>query len=170
MVDKVALKEVLSLVQENGPYLIDLALIPFIEGSVQSKDDMDEIVEVLQDDYPDILAVLIASAEGEHDNDDGLAPVMDRETEDTKQLQPPRKFNVFILNDDFTTMDFVVAILKQLFSKSEPDAVRITMDVHQKGKGLAGVFTPDIAETKAALVCHLAQEAGFPLRAEAEPE
>lgn len=91
-------------------------------------------------------------------------------TETRVKLQRPRLFKVLLHNDNFTTMEFVVGILQDIFHHTEPDAVAIMLAVHQKGVGVAGVFSYEIAETKAAKVIHLAQEAGFPLLCTLEPD
>lgn len=100
--------------------------------------------------------------------DDGGVLTPDREKE-KQRVKPPRQHAVVLLNDDFTTMDFVVEILKTFFGKSESQAARIMLDVHQKGKGVAGVYSKDIADTKAMQVCETAQAAEFPLKAVSEP-
>jgi ATP-dependent Clp protease adaptor protein ClpS len=76
----------------------------------------------------------------------------------------PPHYNVFLLNDDYTTMDFVVHILERVFRKSPIEAAQIMLHVHKNGKGLAGVYTRDIAETKVDKVHRLAREHEFPLR------
>ena len=68
------------------------------------------------------------------------------------QLQEPKKYNVLLLNDDYTPMDFVVMILKQFFHLSEEQAQQVMMKVHLEGKAVCGMYTRDIAETKVALV------------------
>jgi ATP-dependent Clp protease adaptor protein ClpS len=90
-------------------------------------------------------------------------------TRQTEKLEEPGKFKVVLLNDDYTTMDFVVEILVTVFHKPEEDANRIMMDVHQKGRGIVAVYTWDIAQTKAAQVHFLAREHQFPLRCVVEP-
>jgi ATP-dependent Clp protease adaptor protein ClpS len=82
--------------------------------------------------------------------------------------QEPKLYNVILLNDDYTTMEFVIHILETLFQKSPAEAYRIMMQVHRQGRGLAGVYTWEVAETKADRVASLANEAGFPLRATIE--
>jgi ATP-dependent Clp protease adaptor protein ClpS len=82
--------------------------------------------------------------------------------------QEPKLFNVILLNDDYTTMDFVLEILETLFQKSPAEAFRIMMQVHRNGRGLAGVYTWEVAETKAEQVATVAAQAGFPLRATIE--
>ena len=77
-------------------------------------------------------------------------------------------FNVILLNDDYTTMEFVLQILETLFQKSPAEAFRIMMHVHRNGRGLAGVYTWEVAETKADQVAALAADAGYPLRATIE--
>jgi ATP-dependent Clp protease adaptor protein ClpS len=85
-----------------------------------------------------------------------------------RKTQEPKLFNVILLNDDYTTMEFVIHILETLFQKSPAEAYRIMMHVHRNGRGLAGVYTWEVAETKAETVASLASEAGFPLRATIE--
>jgi ATP-dependent Clp protease adaptor protein ClpS len=81
------------------------------------------------------------------------------------QQQTPRQFNVVLLNDDYSTMDFVVHVLESVFQKSPSEAYGIMMQVHVNGRGLAGVYTHEIAETKVDTVATMARDAGFPLRA-----
>ena len=104
----------------------------------------------------------------ELDRDDGGVLTPDREKK-KEAIKPPRQHAVLILNDDFTTMDFVVMVLTEFFNKSEAEASRIMLDVHQKGKGVAGIYSKDIADTKAQEVCDLAQSAEYPLRAVSQP-
>lgn len=80
----------------------------------------------------------------------------------------PRQYGVYLLNDDFTPMDFVVEVLKRVFFFSEERAVQVMLDVHKKGKGNCGIFTRDVAESKVALVMGLANEAMYPLRCDME--
>ena len=87
-----------------------------------------------------------------------------------QNLQPPRMFRVTILNDDFTPQEFVVDVLKNVFRKDTTESTSIMMQVHTKGSGIAGVFTRDIAETKAEKVIDMALTAGHPLIAIATPE
>jgi ATP-dependent Clp protease adaptor protein ClpS len=84
-----------------------------------------------------------------------------------KKKEPPL-FKVFLLNDDYSTMDFVVNILESVFQKSPAEAYRIMMHVHLNGRGLAGIYPWDIAETKVDTVTELARGAGYPLRAAIE--
>lgn len=84
------------------------------------------------------------------------------------KIKPPSFYNVIVLNDDFTSMNFVVMILVTVFQKSEENAVKIMLDIHKKGSGLAGTYSKDIAETKIQLVHNKAREAGFPLRCYAQ--
>ena len=86
------------------------------------------------------------------------------------RLSPPVLWKVILHNDDFTTQEFVVWILQSVFRKSEPEAVRIMLDIHRKGKGLAGVYPFDIADTKAAQVKAMAEAKEFPLLCTLEPE
>jgi ATP-dependent Clp protease adaptor protein ClpS len=81
-----------------------------------------------------------------------------------EKLQEPGEFRVILLNDHYTTMDFVVDVLVLIFHKDENDANRIMFDVHRKGRGLVGVYPWDIAQTKMDQVHLLAREHDFPLR------
>jgi ATP-dependent Clp protease adaptor protein ClpS len=92
------------------------------------------------------------------------------ETQERTRLQKPRLYKVLLHNDNYTTRDFVVAVLREVFHKSESDAVRIMLHVHHRGVGVAGVYTFEVAETKIRLVEQLAQENEFPLRLSMEPE
>ena len=84
------------------------------------------------------------------------------------QKQEPTLYKVILLNDDYTTMEFVVSVLETVFDKSPAESYRIMMHVHQQGRGIAGVYPWDVAETKTETVTDLAREAGFPLRAVTE--
>jgi ATP-dependent Clp protease adaptor protein ClpS len=84
------------------------------------------------------------------------------------KTQEPRLFSVILLNDDYTTMEFVMQILETLFQKSPAEAYRIMMHVHRNGRGLAGVYPWEVAETKVEQVAALSREAGYPLRATIE--
>lgn len=86
------------------------------------------------------------------------------------EVRVPRKYNVFLMNDDYTPMDFVVAVLKRYFYFSEAGAIQVMLQVHRQGKGLCGVFTRDIAETKVALVNEYARTHEYPLLCVMEPE
>jgi ATP-dependent Clp protease adaptor protein ClpS len=81
-----------------------------------------------------------------------------------ERLKEPEEYRVILLNDDFTTMEFVVEILMLVFHKKYEDATKIMLDVHQKGKGTVGVYPFDIAQTKANQVHALARQNEFPLK------
>lgn len=101
-----------------------------------------------------------------HDNaqgDDGLAV-----QEARPKLKKPPMYQVVLLNDDYTPMEFVVLILERFFSKDRAQATRIMMHVHTQGKGLCGIFTREIAETKVAQVNECARDNNHPLLCEME--
>ena len=100
---------------------------------------------------------------GRHEQTDNA--IKDREE---VKNQEPKLYNVVLLNDDYTTMEFVLQILEMLFHKSPAEAFGIMMQVHRNGRGLAGVYTWEVAETKADKVAAMAAEAGYPLRATIE--
>jgi ATP-dependent Clp protease adaptor protein ClpS len=81
-----------------------------------------------------------------------------------RKLAEPENFRVIMLNDDYTTMEFVVDILMAIFHKSADDAARIMMDIHRTGRGTAGIYPFDIARTKAEQAHALARQHEFPLR------
>ena len=93
--------------------------------------------------------------------------VLERTRPETKK---PELYKVLLLNDDYTTMDFVVEVLESIFNKQPAEAFRIMMMVHTQGKGLCGVYPHEIAETKVEAVITTARENGFPLKAAMEPE
>lgn len=93
--------------------------------------------------------------------------VLERTKQQTKE---PELYRVLLLNDDYTTMDFVVEILESVFHKPPAEAYRIMMAVHTQGQGLCGVYPFEVAETKVATVVDLARGNGFPLRATMEKE
>jgi ATP-dependent Clp protease adaptor protein ClpS len=82
----------------------------------------------------------------------------------------PKKFKVYLLNDDYTSMDFVIDILTNIFHKNQQEAQQIMLEVHNNQKGLCGVYTHEIAETKVAQVISQAKENSFPLKAIMEEE
>ncbi len=84
--------------------------------------------------------------------------------------QEPTRYKVILLNDDYTTMDFVIQILEAVFQRSPAEAYKIMMHVHLNGRGIAGVYPWEIAETKVDTVTTMAREAGFPLRAALEED
>ncbi|MBF0412317.1 MAG: ATP-dependent Clp protease adapter ClpS [Desulfamplus sp.] len=88
---------------------------------------------------------------------------------DTKDRQPPM-YKVILHNDDYTTMDFVVEILMKVFGKSFEIATQIMLNVHEQGRGICGIYTRDIAETKVNTVHALAREREFPLKSTIEKE
>ncbi len=86
------------------------------------------------------------------------------------RLSPPVLWKVVLHNDDYTTQEFVVWILQSVFRKPEAEAVRVMLEVHRKGKGLAGIYPFDVADTKAAQVKAMAEAKEFPLLCTLEPE
>ena len=86
------------------------------------------------------------------------------------RTKKPAMYKVLMLNDDYTPMEFVVHVLARFFNKSQEDATRIMLHVHQRGVGVCGVFTYDVAETKVTQVMDLAQRHEHPLQAAMERE
>ncbi|MBI9100215.1 MAG: ATP-dependent Clp protease adapter ClpS [Spirochaetaceae bacterium] len=81
-----------------------------------------------------------------------------------EEVKEPEMYRVILLNDDYTTTDFVVEILVSIFHKPPIEAAKIMMDVHKKGRGIVGLYTYDIAATKIAQVHMLAKEREYPLK------
>ena len=80
----------------------------------------------------------------------------------------PKQYLVYLLNDDYTSMDFVIDVLMNIFHKTYQEAEQIMIDVHKKDKGVCGVYTYEVAETKVMQVSKLSREQGFPLKATLE--
>lgn len=89
-------------------------------------------------------------------------------TREREEIREPSLYKVLLHNDDYTSMEFVILILENIFGKTTPMATRIMLDVHQQGIGVAGIYTREICETKIELVHHLARKNGFPLRCSME--
>ena len=85
-------------------------------------------------------------------------------------LKEPQRYKVTIYNDDFTTMEFVVKILVEVFYKSEAEAEVLMLKVHHSDKAVVGIYSYDVATSKVRNATNMAREAGFPLRLTVEPE
>ena len=94
----------------------------------------------------------------EHDRSDGLVV-----EEERPKLKRPPLYRVILMNDDYTPMEFVVEILQSVFGMERTNATRVMLEVHTKGKGVCGVYTYEIAETKVAQVTGIAQQQQHPL-------
>jgi len=85
-------------------------------------------------------------------------------------LREPQRYQVMIFNDDFTTMEFVVKVLTQVFFKSETEAETLMLKVHHEGKAVVGIYSYDVAISKVRKATEMAREEGYPLRLTVEPE
>jgi len=94
------------------------------------------------------------------------AVVLERKTQ---RVEPPRMYQVVLLNDDFTPMEFVVLVLQEYFNKDREMATQIMLRIHVEGRGVCGVFTRDVATTKVEQVLQAARHHGHPLQCLAEP-
>ena len=114
-----------------------------------------------------IRPYLLVVRADKRDHDDAPATKRKRDEDVVVEERPttrrPRRYRVLLHNDDYTTMEFVVQILMELFSKSRAEATQVMLHVHQKGRGVCGVFTREVAETKVARVTERAREEGHPL-------
>lgn len=95
-----------------------------------------------------------------------MSTKLDIEVKEKVEVSKPKDYAVFLINDDYTPMEFVVDVLMRFFNKNEFEAGVITVDIHENGSGLAGVFNFDIAETKTYQVIEYARDNEFPLIAE----
>jgi len=80
-------------------------------------------------------------------------------------IQEPKLYKVILLNDDYSTMEFVIDILVKIFHKTNDEAMQIMLNVHNKGKGVCGIYTYEVAQTKVAQVSQEARNKGYPLKA-----
>ena len=99
-----------------------------------------------------------------------MATNIEHELLEVTSLKYPTKYMVFILNDDYTSMEFVVDVLMGIFHKTHQQAESIMLEVHKKEKGLCGIYSHEIAETKVMQVAKKAKNNGFPLKATMEEE
>ena len=91
-------------------------------------------------------------------------------TKERSRTKRPKRFKVLLYNDDYTTMEFVVGVLQSIFRMGPSRATQVMLEVHEKGRGIAGVYPHEIAESKVLAVHQRAQSAGYPLRAGLEEE
>lgn len=94
----------------------------------------------------------------------------DYKSEVDTRLILPKMSKVVMLNDDYTTQDFVVSILKEVFNKNINEATSIMLEIHNNGRGICGIYTYDIAQTKVNIAIQKSRQAGFPLRIIIEEE
>jgi ATP-dependent Clp protease adaptor protein ClpS len=104
------------------------------------------------------------------DDEGGIATDVKPGTATKRRLKRPRLYKVILLNDDYTTMEFVVLVLEHVFHHGEATSRAIMLNIHQTGAGIAGVYTYEIAETKVQQVLELAQQAEYPLQCTMEPD
>ena len=91
-------------------------------------------------------------------------------TRDKVRVEKPHQYKVVFHNDDFTTMEFVTEVLRQVFNKPVDEAVALMMKVHREGRATVGIYSYDIAMTKASMAIAMARNEGFPLRVTCEQE
>lgn len=85
-------------------------------------------------------------------------------------IEEPRQYKVVFHNDDFTTMEFVTEVLRQVFNKHADEAVTLMMKVHREGQAIVGIYSYDVAMTKAGRATAMARNEGYPLKITCEPE
>jgi len=106
---------------------------------------------------------------GMHEDDKKTDSFQQQAVAEKPQLQEPPMYKVVILNDDYTPMDFVIEVLQMVFHMDESRATQIMLHVHTRGKGLCGIYSHEIAETKCAQVNDYAREHEHPLLCIVEP-
>jgi len=123
-------------------------------------------MDLFLDNYQMTRGSIPRDGERDEDEQDGVI------TKSPTKVKPkkPKLFKVLLHNDDYTTMEFVVFILQNCFSKTLDEAQDIMLKVHNEGIGICGVYTFEIAETKTARVLQMAKEGGHPLKCTFEPE
>ena len=99
-----------------------------------------------------------------------MATELEFNIQEEVQLEEPKKYKVLLLNDDYSTMDFVIEVLTKIFKKTQDEATAIMLKVHKNGKAVCGVYIHEIAATKVAQVKANARKAQFPLKAILEEE
>ena len=98
--------------------------------------------------------------------DDGDSVVVERQTQ---KVKPPQMYQVVMLNDDYTPMEFVVVVIQEFFSKDLEAATQIMLKIHLEGRAVCGVYSKDVAATKVDQVLDAAHKAGHPLQCVSEP-
>lgn len=101
---------------------------------------------------------------GKYDNDDDLV------IEKKSKVKKPKLYKVIFINDDYTTMEFVIHVLETIFNKTPAESAAIMLHVHNRGAGIAGVYSREVAETKVEQTLTLARSEGHPLMVTMEPE
>ena len=127
-------------------------------------------------DWSEILCDMAAKAahltmsDDDEDRDDGSEGKTGVVTKTRPKTKKPSLYKVLLLNDDYTPMEFVVHVLEKYFNKGREDATRIMLQVHQKGVGICGVYTYEVAETKVTQVIDFSRQHGHPLQCTMEKE
>lgn len=119
--------------------------------------NMNDVKSTLNDNIRNTL-LATSQSDDDIDHDSGLMV-----QESRPEVAEPKRYMVILVNDDFTPMEFVVLILREFFNLDEEAATRIMLNVHTKGKGVCGIYSKDIAETKVVMVNEFARENEHPL-------
>lgn len=116
------------------------------------------------------VPVFSAGGNDGHENGGDEGPATGIITKTRPKTKKPSMYKVLMLNDDYTPMEFVVHVLQRYFAKNREEATRIMLHVHQRGVGICGVYTYEVAETKVTQVMDLARHEGHPLQCTLEKE
>ena len=106
----------------------------------------------------------------DNDKDFGKPSDVNTITKEEIKVKRPNLFKVLLLNDDYTPMEYVVSLLKKVFNKNQDEAINVMLTIHQKGSGICGIYTLEIAETKANSVIKMAKKDQHPLQCIIEKE
>jgi ATP-dependent Clp protease adaptor protein ClpS len=121
-------------------------------------------------DLGEIMGQRDRDSDRDNDRDDDAGTITGVVTKTKPKTKKPSMYKVLLLNDDYTPMEFVVLILERFFNKSTEDATQIMLHVHQRGVGVCGVYTYEVAETKVTQVVDLARRNQHPLQCTMEKE
>lgn len=123
-----------------------------------------------KDAAAEIYEITMAGSSDEEGDDDMSGPGTGVVTKTRPKTKKPSMYKVLMLNDDYTPMEFVVFVLERFFGKTREEATQIMLHVHNRGVGICGVFTYEVAETKATQVMDVARKEGHPLQCTLEKE
>jgi len=124
----------------------------------------------IKNDFVAVYSALPPKKTGHGDDGDNGGVITGVAVKSRAKTKKPSMYKVLMLNDDYTPMEFVVLVLEQFFGKTSEEAARIMLHVHQRGVGVCGVFTFEVAETKATQVMDMAREHQHPLQCTIEKD
>ena len=141
-------------------------------GTIMTVWDRENVAFQMRSELAQVWPVRSGPGEDDQDNDDGGmgGPGTGVVTKTRAKTKKPSMYKVLMLNDDYTPMEFVIYVLERFFGKSREEATQVMLHVHNRGVGICGVFTYEVAETKATQVMDAARKEGHPLQCTLEKE